>query len=510
MNDLKASDIFSVDGAPKIDNPDQPVSKLSADSGGTVSEATSQKTEEFSEKEESSENSTALVTDEQAAPVSVQDTGNSSLPTALEKTGDTDKNDQKTDEQKDGGEPRRSHPLFYMFAGAALIILAAFGVFFLRRNENKESIDPSGYVIFTAEGNDGAGKVSVSFDAERFTEDYGRAVQINRDLYLKAGYSEDVLKEEQPAQILAQYLSDSLRVEADQGKLGNGGAVAADIDADEDTLSDIYNVTLTTSEVPFVISGLNKLSSFDPFEGVKIVYSGVSPDASARIVRTGQALSDNIPMKLSKSSGIAQGDTITVSLDVQDPEQYCIEKYGRTPLRTSAAYKADSADTWLSDAGQLTGSDLSKLKNSAAAAVSDEVKKDAGSAADKFEISYQGYYLFSGSTTADTKNTLYLIMQVKADESLTGDDLTDNTWYACVVYDNVIVKEDGISYTSPHLEGDNLFVTSQENADSRTSHVVGYRSALQVKKEMLLKESNGHSVTTDFDLRADGLQSEAG
>jgi hypothetical protein len=60
------------------------------------------------------------------------------------------------------------------------------------------------------------------------------------------------------------------------------------------------------------------------------------------------------------------------------------------------------------------------------------------------------------------------------------------------------------------LEGDNLFVTSSNNTDLRTSHVVGYRTQLQVKKEMLLKSDSGYTVTTDFDLSDDGLQSETG
>lgn len=504
MDDLKASDIFSVDGAPEITNKPEPEAAVTETA--PVSDGKKPAGQDTQEAELLQEGQTEAPVQTASAPAGRE---NLQAPAEKHKDQKEDTQEEKTDEPAAVTASRRSHPLFYMFAGAVLIVLVVMGALFVRGNRNKEEIDLSGYIVFTAQGNDGAGSVSVSLDEDRFVSDYERKIQINRDRYLKAGFSESDLESKTPALILAQYLESSLQAEADQGKLTNGDSAAALVTADAAVLGDIYNVTLKTAEIPYVVSGLNKLTSFDPFAGVSLTYSGVSPEASAKISRSGQAAADNIPMKLSKSSGISKGDIITVTLDVDDPVQYCVANIGKTPLRTSMTFRADEADVWLSDAAELTGADLAAVKSDAARAAEKEIQEDTGDDSATADISYEGYYLFSGSSSADTKNILYVILEVKAGTGLTGDDLTDDTWYACVVYNNVTVTKDGIRYSDPQLEGDNLFVTAA-GSDLTTAHVVGYRTALQVRKEMLLKESSDYTVTTDFDLSADTLNLEAG
>jgi hypothetical protein len=485
MDDLKASDIFSVDGAPEIGkSPDEDadVTYVTADAENSGEQPVHEKQAESEEPEEQ-ESPQHKPVQELPAPADTKEINQQ----------------EKTDEQTAGRTPRRSHPLFYMFSGAILVMLIVMAALFLRGNQTKEEIDLSGYIVFDAQGNDGAGTVNASLDEDRFVRDYDRKIQINRDRYLKQGFSQSDLESKSPALVLARYIEGSLKTEAGQGKLMNGDTAAALVTADVDVLSDVYNVMLKGTEIPYVVSGLNKLTSFDPFEGVRISYSGVSPDASAEIVKSGTAAADSIPMKLSKTSGITKGDRITVTLDVDDPVSYCVRNLGKTPLRTSMTVTADGADTWLTDAGQLSGADLSEIKSDAAQAVLREIREDTGDESLSADIRYEGYYLFSGSSSADTKNVLYLILQVKADENLAGDDLTDGTWYACVAYKNVEVTKDGIRYPEGTAEGDNLFVTAA-GSDKRTAHVVGYRTALQVRKEMLLKESSDYTVTTDFDL----------
>ena len=493
MNDLKASDIFSVDGAPEIRPPqdaDADIADESADTAGTARQP------EEAGRAEQGKPETQDTVETPEIPESMPVQLSAAAPAA--DTEEAEREDT-TDEQMHGGKLRRSHPLFYMFSGAILIVLIVMMALFLRKNQVKEAIDLSGYILFEARGNDGAGTVSATLDEERFVSDYDRKIQINRDRYLEMGLSRSDLESESPARILAQYIEDSLQTQADQGSMMNGDPAEVLITADPDVLSDVYNVTLQDVNIPYVVSGLKKLTSFDPFEGVTISYSGVSPDASARIVKSGQAAADNLPMKLSKTSGIAKGDQITVTLDVDDPARYCVVNLGRTPLRTSMTITADGADTWLTDAGQLTGADLTKIKSDAAQAVIREIREDTGDGSQTADVRYEGYYLFSGSSSADTKNILYLILQVKADDGLAGDDLADGAWYVCVSYRNVKVTDDGIRYPQADIEGDNLFVTTS-GTSLPTAHVTGYRTALQVRKEMLLRESSDYTVTTDFDL----------
>nr|MCR5748412.1 zinc ribbon domain-containing protein [Lachnospiraceae bacterium] len=223
----------------------------------------------------------------------------------------------------------------------AVVLIIALVVFFKVR---KTRVNLNDYISVENNGYDGYGSVEVSFDKEEFVKDFKGKIKPNKKIKsmikdedkVKAivdrnDYS--VRKEKDICRLFADVFTAAAAVE-DEGKMGrlsNGDVIvykwnfdsdAMPVDDAEEFAKEAFNVKLVSGDYEFTVDGLEKVDTFDPFEGVELSFSGVSPAATAEI--TAKPEGNGLDYSIENGYKLKKGDNVivTASYGWNDQESY--------------------------------------------------------------------------------------------------------------------------------------------------------------------------------------------
>lgn len=370
-------------------------------------------------------------------------------------------------------------------AGAAAVVIVLVLIAVTRR----PTIELDDYAEFHVSGYDGYGSIMVSADLEQMIEDHA-------DIFSDAdpedddwGSLGDTLWAYEDANNAI-----SLTVDGNASDLSNGDTVTCIWDIPEsaqDAFEKKYHCRLKYSDIDYEVTGLEEIEEVDPFDEAyfTIEYSGMGPEGRASVTNTEY---HDISYEISPSSGLSNGDTVTITATMTEEENVT----GFTLSKTSADFMVEGLDSYVSDLSQIPDDYLAQME----AQSQDEMKSEVSSDWDNPEwfqsMEYIGSYLAlqkPGTTLFfSDENTVYMIYKVTAD-SPQGTI----TYYTYAAYGDVVIYADGTCYTDlVRVDMPNKYEGSFEIGDYE---YVGYQTLDRLYNQVLAPLLDKYTVTDNIE-----------
>ena len=321
-------------------------------------------------------------------------------------------------------------------AAAVIVVVLTIALITALR---KPTIDLNKYAQVAFSGYDGYGTAEISLDYDALYEE-------NRK---KLSNAED-----------SDFYADELLVfciDASLDKtsgLSNGDTVVFGWRCDDESALETFGVKLKYSDIEFTVEGLEEAEVKDVFEGVDVVFSGISPDGSASIQFSGSEFQNILGYSLDKDSGLSNGDTVTVSVSrnyEDDVAGYLAENYGVVPEATEKTFSVSGLESYVQTLSEVDETTLEKIKAQAEDAFMSYTAREWDEVATVDGIEYAGSYLLTNKDTSrysGAVNQLYVIMKITS--SLEASDSrgeetfsADPSFYWYVMYEDLIIGNDG-------------------------------------------------------------------
>ncbi len=272
---------------------------------------------------------------------------------------------QAADQQIPPKKKMKKGLLIGIIAGAAALVAIIVVLLLFVFHIGKVRIDFAKYANVEYSGYDGGGKATVTFDKERFLEDYSGRIK-----YAK-GYENLEVDGFTPAEDLADFYVYCY-MESSDSSLKNGDEVICFVQVDPMT-SELFNVSIKNEKkvtaasglaVPFTVEGLQEVELFDPFEGIKISYEGIDPYAELEIDWSGcpePAGESKYYYTADKSYDLKNGDKVTITLD-DAATDYFIAEYGMAPSPTTYTFTVEGLPVLLTSLSQIDAASMSDFE----------------------------------------------------------------------------------------------------------------------------------------------------
>jgi len=336
------------------------------------------------------------------------------------------------------GSPPSGKSLIAMIVGivAAVVFILVLGAALANR---KTTINLNKYMAISFDGYDTMGKAKCEFDADKFEKDYGKKLKIHKEAvrnWLKEKVSEEDLNDfEGLLGRSVEYYYSSFTpgsgTELIKGivsgtidpreNLSNGDMVTFSWNISDEDLAFVEaccNCRLKISDITQKVDGLEKVKTFDPFDGAGISFSGIAPDGQLNEIKPGSdAACQVLRYRTDKTRALSNGDTVTVTVTYNggDPTDYCVGKYGKIPAQTSKEFKVGGLDSYVTSASQISDNALQQMQSQAEDAVSDFIADYGDKYITVADLQYLGNYLITPKEGVNlTGNGLYLVYKVRA------------------------------------------------------------------------------------------------
>lgn len=227
--------------------------------------------------------------------------------------------------------------------------------------------------------------------------------------------------------------------------LSNGDTVT--FTWDEDAIQDFEDscdVKIKYSDVKVTIEGLEEVATYDAFAGLEVAYRSLAPFGTVSLNSEDCEIS-NLTYTAGPSTGLKNGDTITVTVEVPDN---CAKEYGKVPKETTKTYKVEGLSGFATSAADIPEDTMAVMKKQAEDDRKAAFAKDSNSTLDGF--TYVGNYFltmkddeaknreFSLSPYSATYNTIYLIYEL----NITNEEGSYSYYWYCA-FNNIAFLEDG-------------------------------------------------------------------
>lgn len=346
-----------------------------------------------------------------------------------------------------------------LVAGLMALMLLFIGLIVVVVN-HKTTINLNKYITVNTEGYDTLGTATYSIDYGKMREDYGDKVKINNKK-MKAWLKEQGLYEKASKDDIEQFFERfygtpfSMMVATIGGSLdnsnglSNGDEITFVWDINEEDL-ELFNVKFKYKDVTTKVEGLEKVDTFDPFDYIELIYTGISPDGSVNVQKNSSAPEyiQYLSIDASKYDNLSNGDTITVTANVNGTDNSYIERFGKYPSVTEKEYTVEGLMSYIDKNDQISDELLNKMKTQAEDALAANAAKNWYGSLDK--MTYLGNYLLTkkpGVESRGSQNIIYLVYKVRAVadlENADGDMVAyEKEYYYYASYEKLMLDENG-------------------------------------------------------------------
>ncbi len=345
-----------------------------------------------------------------------------------------------TEVVNDFKDKKKISPL--VIAGIAGVCLAfAVVLLFVTR---KPTINLNDYLTIEVSGYDTRGTVSYDFDDEALKEDYGDIIEKKMDKETINKFGMNKYAKFIGVQGLIMNCIDGSFDK--RSELSNGDKVTFSWDCDDEVAKETFGVKLKYSDVEVEVENLEVLDIINPFENVKVVFTGAEPDIKAEIVYE-NAENEMYSLIVVPSWGLSNGDKVVLRLENNYDDEYYAKKYGIFLTETSKECVVENMPKYITEDRDFKAEKVQKLLMEAKTMLKQE--------SNEYIYMYDKNYWYASSS----ENRLYMLFQVKKQDGMLD-------YHKIVIFDNLMVSEDGkISY---------------ENSDVTTSY--DYATYLEKEK----------------------------
>lgn len=317
-------------------------------------------------------------------------------------------------------------------------------------------------------GYDTVGKATVTIDREKLEKKYGKKLYKNLKKNAKkyANLVDDSLGDYSGAFVSAfmdeedavdLFLDECVDYEIDNKvNLKNGDKVTVKFDCEQKIAKKVFGYGIRCKTETVKVKDLKEIDTFDPFEGVTINYTGVSPNGKATAdTKNASDKTKDLYYSIDKSSGLSNGDTITVTIQLKssshDVIDYYVQTYGVIPSPLSKTFTVDNLASYITDGKDIPEDALNKMKEAAKAKFDKHVEDSWGDNEKLLSFDYIGNYVLTSNGNnsyyySSYNNIVFLVFHFKVQDTYSNergsfDKVSDVYWF--VRYNDVAKKPDG-------------------------------------------------------------------
>jgi rRNA maturation endonuclease Nob1 len=337
-------------------------------------------------------------------------------------------------------------------AVAAILILII-----ILRVAIKPTINLNKYTEVTFDGYDSVGTASVTFDRDKFEEDYDSKLTKKLKKNAKKMDDSDRLGYMVAASLESAsdtFLDSCVNTSLDKSTgLSNGDKVKMTWNCEDEDAEKYFGYKLKYKDEEVKVDGLEKVKTFDPFAGLEVVFTGTAPNGLAQI-NTPASIpeAECLQYSLDKNQGLKNGDKVTVKISAYsgDVSTACIEQYGDIPSATTKEFTVDGLGSYITKAAEIPDATLKEMQGQAVDAYKSYAVNSYNDSESLDSISYLGTYLLTAKAAQnmyDGLNKLYLVYKITTKINQEGGWFTeayqgsaDSYWY--VEYSDLILASD--------------------------------------------------------------------
>ena len=163
----------------------------------------------------------------------------------------------------------------------------------------------------------------------------------------------------------------SLRLTTDAYDLSNGDSYIINVSFNEDYAKKL-KINIKDREIKMKVKGLGKGELINLFDGVEVIFTGFSPEASVVIKNNyDDAFLRSLKFTADKSDHISTDDVITVSCDISVDD---LGRGGYTTKSSTATYIANKLGRYVENASNIDNSVISALDEKVRNSINEEVE----------------------------------------------------------------------------------------------------------------------------------------
>lgn len=395
----------------------------------------------------------------------------------------------------------------YIIGGAVIVVILLL-IFALTR---KTTIDLNQYVTISSSGYNGYGTAYVEFDTEAFASDNKNKIELKKE-YME-GFEEEMSMLEGLDMNIASIVADSLLdgdLDVSSG-LSNGDVVTFTWSFDEEELNEVFDCNFKFSDITYTVEGLEEVGTFDAFEGVEVVFTGMAPYGRAELqINSSDEKIRYLSYELSQYEDLDNGDTVEVSISNFYAESFA-EQYGMVPAEMTKTYTVEGLGSYMTSMEQIPAELMESMK-----AQSEDVLR-AHAAGDWDEevtlsgLNYLGNYFLTPKSGVDTgvANRIYMVYEMSADINLEEYGVHTFTFYTYVSYDDLVLMEDGTgsvdlsSYERCRNQvNTDSYQTGENSWNTRTYYFYGYSDLDSMFNQCVTAQIADYSYETSVEAPA--------
>lgn len=288
-------------------------------------------------------------------------------------------------------------------------------------------------------------------------------------------------------------------------KLSNGDKITFSWDEDTiDSIENQYNVKLKHSDVTVKIEGLEDITSYDAFSGLKVSYESLAPYGTVSLDSSNCEI-PNLIYSAEPSTGLKNGDEITVTVDVTDD---CAEKYGKIPETDSKIYTVEGLAGFVTSAADIPAETMNAMKRQAEDVKKSKFESNKSDDESLNSVTYVGNYFltmkddfakkkeFSLDSTYNTYNSIYLIYEV----NITNEGGTYSYYWYCS-FDNICFLEDGtcsVDTSEYDIPQNGIFAGDTINLGDR--YYTGFKDKDSLFNKCITQNSTQYNYENNFSI----------
>ena len=311
----------------------------------------------------------------------------------------------------------------------------------------KVNVELDKYVTVSFKGYDSVGSAEYDFDDEQFINDYGGKLKLTKEgkektavLQAAAGlFGQDT----SPAALMTA----GLEGEFDKSEgLSNGDTVTFSWTFDEAEIEGMFNCDLVYGDISAQVSGLEELEVYDPFEDLKVSFSGTAPEGRVQLSETYDGKL-GLAYEWDRNGDLSNGDVVTISA-VCD-ENYLAKNKHMLLSRNSMEVTVEGLPAYISSAEDISDDLMKKMQKQAEDVIASEFNRTIHYYA-KISLlnkEYTGNYFLKRKQgdSGSTDNIITLVYRLTA-ETENGKS-ADVSYYYAVQFFDLMELADGTQNT---------------------------------------------------------------
>ena len=321
------------------------------------------------------------------------------------------------------------------------IIIAIFAIIMNRT----PAINLNDYLYFETEGYDGYGSVTANIDWDSIKEKYRDQISYTGEG--KQALAEGMIQSQDPVDMLDTYIGINLGTDGgDEDRFSNGDEISYTWDMKVSQLN-LIKCKFEYTDGTYQVSGLQEPGSFDPFEEIELVFSGVESEGKAELILKGERIPEAC-ISCDREDGLSNGDRVTVTIS-EEGVDYAAQHHGMIPDPLEKEYEVRGLDSYVTSAAQISREDMEALREKADNICKEQVADSWDEGEQLENVAYIGNYLLSrkdGWQEDADKNQLWMIYKVQVRNQYANDTRfydDTNTFYFYVRFCDLIVTDDG-------------------------------------------------------------------